>query len=116
MIDDGASVPPIRAMQIVLSQDEDGKSKLDVLDGTFEQVYRLGDAHGRTLFLALGRSKGHLPYRRARQHEATICVRATLAEHDALWSTFLEQDRRLQSQLAEVTRVFVRTQVAPKPG
>ena len=67
------------------------------------------------LFLALSRKQGLLPYRRARQHEGTVCVRASLSEHDALWSEFLELDRRLGAQLAEVTRTFLRTNIEVKP-
>jgi len=100
-------------MQIVVGEDEHGQPKLDVVEGTFEQTYRVGDQPAVALFLALSRKKGLLPYRRARQREGTVCVRATLSEHDALWSEFLELDRRLGSQLAEVTRAFLREHVAP---
>jgi hypothetical protein len=73
-----------------VGEDEHGNPKLDVVEGTFEQMYRVGNHHSVALFLALSRAKGLLPYRRARQHEGTLCVRAALAEHDALWSEFLE--------------------------
>jgi hypothetical protein len=101
-------------MQFVVGEDEHGTPKLDVVDGTFEQSYRVGDQHSATLFLSLSRKRGLLPYRRARQHEGTVCVRATLSEHDALWAEFLELDRLLGAQLAEVTRVFLREQVERK--
>lgn len=103
-------------MQFVVGEDEHGAPKLDVVDGTFEQSYRVGDHYSASLFLSLSRKKGLLPYRRARQHEGTICVRATLSEHDALWSEFLELDRRLGGQLAEVTRAFLRERVETKGG
>lgn len=61
-----------------------GTPKLDVVEGTFEQTYRVGEHHSVALFLALSRKKGFLPYRRARQHEGTLSLRATLSEHDAL--------------------------------
>lgn len=41
-------------------------------------------------------------------------MRATLSEHEALWSEFLELDRLLGAQLAEVTRVFLRERVEPR--
>jgi hypothetical protein len=107
------SIPPTRPTQFVVGEDEHGTPKLDVVEGSLEQTYRVGDHHSVALFLALSRAKGLLPYRRTRQHEGTLCVRATLSEHDALWSEFLELDRRLGSQLAEVTRVFLREHVAP---
>ena len=96
-----------------MGEDEHGTPKLDIVEGTFEQTYRVGEHHSVALFLALSRAKGLLPYRRARQHEGTVCVRTTLSEHDALWSEFLELDRRLGAQLAEVTRVFLREHVKP---
>jgi hypothetical protein len=102
-------------MRIVVTTDESGEPRLSVVDGSFEQIYRLQDHHSTTLFLALSRSKGHLPYRRARQHDSTVCVRATLAEHDALWSSFLELNKHLATQLAAATLAFVRAHVEPKP-
>jgi len=98
-----------------VGEDEHGHPKLDVVEGTLEQTYRVGEQHSVSLFLALSRKKGLLPYRRARQHEGTVCVRATLSEHDALWSEFLELDRRLGGQLAEVTRAFLRQHVGDAP-
>ena len=115
MSNDGCSIPPARPTRFVVGEDEHGNPKLDVIEGTFEQAYRVGDHHSVALFLALSRSKDLLPYRRARQHEGTICVRATLSEHDALWSAFLELDRCLGAQLAEVTRTFLREHVESKP-
>lgn len=108
---DRPSIPPVRPAQFVVGEDERGNPKLDVIEGTFEQSYRVGEHHSVTLFLALSRKRGLLPYRRARQHEGTVCVRATLTEHDALWSEFLELDRRLGSQLVAVTLAFVREHV-----
>jgi hypothetical protein len=108
MSSDRSSIPPERALQFVVGEDEHGQPKLDVVEGTFEQAYRVGDHHSVALFLALSRKRDLLPYRHPRQHEGTVCVRATLSEHDALWSEFRELDRRLGAQLAEVTRVFLR--------
>lgn len=102
-------------MQFVVTEDEHGTPKLDVVEGTFEQTYRVGEHHSVALFSALSRKKGLLPYRRPRQHEGTLSLRATLTEHDALWSEFLELDRELGGQLAEVTRMFLRQRVAPTP-
>jgi hypothetical protein len=102
-------------VQFVVTEDEHGTPKLDVVEGTFEQTYRVGEHHSVALFLALSRKKGLLPYRRPRQHEGTLSLRATLTEHDALWSEFLELDRELGGQLAEVTRLFLRQRVSPTP-
>lgn len=111
---DRSSIPPVRPTQFVVGEDEHGQPKLDIVEGTFEQTYRVGERHSVDLFLALSRRRGLLPYRRARQHEGTVCVRASLSEHDALWSEFLELDRRLGGQLAEVTRTFLRQHVDPR--
>jgi hypothetical protein len=86
-----------------------------VVEGTFEQTYRVGEHHSVALFLALSRKKGLLPYRRPRQHEGTLSVRATLTEHDALWSEFLGLDRELGRQVAEVTHVFLQQRVGRAP-
>lgn len=102
-------------MQFVVVEGEHGTQKLDVREGSLEQTYRVGDRHSVTLFLALSRSRGLLPYRHPQQHEGTLCVRATLAEHDALWSSFLQLDRSLGEQLVQVTLAFVRQHVEPKP-
>ena len=110
------SIPPERPLQIVAGTDAHGDPKLDVVEAAFEQTYRVGGHHSEALFLALSRRKGHLPYRHARQRAGTVCVRATLSEHDALWSEFLELDRQLGSQLAEVTCSFLREHVERKPG
>lgn len=64
--DDTAAVAPERPVRIVVSQDERGESRLEVVEATFEQSYHLRDAYSTTLFLAHFRGKGHLPYRRAR--------------------------------------------------
>jgi hypothetical protein len=114
MVSDGPSIPPERPLEVVVGQDERGDPKLEVIEGEFEQSYRVGGHHCEALFLALSRKRGHLPYRHARQHAGTVCVRATLTQHDALWSEFLELDRQLGSQLAEVTRSFLREHVERK--
>ena len=106
-----AQIPPEGPMRVVVAEDEHGDSKLELIEGAFEQSYRMSGGHAEVLFLALSRQRGHLPYRRARQHAGTVCVRATLSEHEALWSAFLELDRRLGAQLAEVTLTFVREHV-----
>jgi hypothetical protein len=103
-------------MQIVVGTDEQGAARLEVIEGAFEQRYRVGDQHSEALFLALSRKRGHLPYRHARQRAGTVSVRATLSEHEALWSEFLELDRELGSQLAEVTCSFLRKHVERKSG
>lgn len=116
MSSDRPSVPPERPLQIVVDTDEHGAPKLDAIEGTFEQTYRVGGHHSEALFLSLSRKKGHLPYRHARQRAGTVSVRATLSEHDALWSEFVELDRDLGNQLAEVTCSFLREHIERKPG
>lgn len=113
---DRPSIPATHSAQFVVREDEHGNQTLDVVEGTLEQTYRVGDQHSVNLFLAVARKRGLLPYRWARQHEGTVCVRATLSEHDALWSEFLELDRDLGGQLAEVTYAFVRNRVGRPPG
>jgi hypothetical protein len=98
-----------RAMRIVVGTNEAGEPMLQVRDGSFEETYRVGDAYSTTLFLAVCRSQGLLPYRRARQHEGTVCVRASLREHDAAWSRFLELSRQLEAKLMTYTLSFVRS-------
>lgn len=115
MSHDRPSIPPTRPTQFVVGEDEHGTPTLDIVEGTFEQTYRIGEHHSVALFLALVRKRGLLPYRHPRQHEGTVCVRASLSEHDALWSEYRELDRRLGQQLAEVTRVFLRDHVGPAP-
>jgi hypothetical protein len=44
-----------------------------------------------------------------------VCARATLAEHDALWSAFLALDRSLGEHLVQVTLAFVRQHVVQEP-
>jgi len=116
MSSDRPSIPPPRPTQIVEGKDEHGTPTLEVIEGVFEQSYRVGDRHSEALFLGLSRKKGHLPYRRPRQREGTVCVRATLSEHEALWKEFLELDHRLSGRLAEVTSLFLREHVGRDSG
>jgi hypothetical protein len=97
------------AMRIVVGADEAGEPMLKALDGSFEQTYRVGDAYSTTLVLAVCRRQGLLPYRRARQREGTVCVRASLREHDALWSRFLELSRQLDAKLMAYTLAFTKS-------
>ena len=115
MSSDRPSIPPERPLQIVVGTDERGSRTLDVIEAAFEQTYRVGGDHSEALFLALSRKQGHLPYRHARQHAGTVSVRATMSEHGALWSEFLELDRQLSSQLGELTCSFLREHVGRKP-
>lgn len=50
-------IPPARATQFVVSEDEHGTPTLDVVESTFEQTYRVGEHHSVALFLALSRKK-----------------------------------------------------------
>jgi hypothetical protein len=52
-----------RALRIVVGTNEAGEPTLQVQDGSFEQTYRVGDAYSTTLFLAVCRRQGLLPYR-----------------------------------------------------
>jgi hypothetical protein len=115
MSSDRPSIPPERLLQIVVGTDERGDPKLDVIEGAFEETYRVGGHYSEALFLALSREKGHLPYRHARQRAGTVCVRATLSEHDRLWSEFVELDRQLGHRLAAVACSFMREHVERKP-
>ena len=105
----------VEPLRFVETRSADGAPTLEVVEGSFEQSYRVGDAHGTKLFLALCRSRELLPYRHRRQHAGTICVRATFTEHNALWSRFLELSRELETQLLEVTSAFVKANVPPPP-
>lgn len=77
-----------RTLRFIEAKGAHGQPRLKVVQGAFEQSYRVGDAHGTKLFLELCRSRGLLPYRHRRQHSGAVCVRTTLTEHNALWSRF----------------------------
>lgn len=106
---------PIHGVQFVVARDEAGEATLDVISAPLEQTYRVGDTHGTRLFLALCRSRGLLPYRHRRSHAGTISVRASIAEHDALWARYLELDRELQIKLTEFTLAFVKNRIGDAP-
>jgi hypothetical protein len=103
--------PEVKPLQFVVREDEQGEQTLDVVEGSFEQSYRVGDVYTTKLFLDLCRSRELLPYRHRRQHTGTICVRASLREHDALWSQFLLLSRQLEARLHEATLAFVKETV-----
>jgi hypothetical protein len=104
--------PDIEPLQIVVRENDQGEQTLDVLEGSFEKAYGVGSPYTTKLFVDLCRSRGLLPYRHRRQRSSTICVRASLSEHDALWSQFLVLSRQLAAQLHEVTSAFVKAAVA----
>jgi hypothetical protein len=106
---------PNDGIEFVVGRDEAGEAMLDVISAPLEQTYRVGDDHGTRLFLALCRSRGLLPYRHRGNHAGTISVRASLAEHDALWARYLELDRELQIKLTELTLAFVKSRVGDAP-
>lgn len=106
---------PIHGVKFVVARDEAGEATLGVISAPLEQTYRVGDDHGTRLFLALCRSRGLLPYRHRRSHAGTISVRASIAEHDALWARYLELDRELQIKLTELTLAFVKSRVSDAP-
>ena len=103
----------IEPMRVVVRDDGQGGSTLDVVEGSYEQTYRIGDSYTTKLFVDLARSRGLLPYRHRRQHAGTISVRASLSEHDALWSRFLELSRQLEVRLHELTCAFVKASIPP---
>lgn len=106
---------PIHGVEFVVARGESGEATLDVISAPLEQTYRIGDDHGTRLFVALCRSRGLLPYRHRRSHAGTISVRASPAEHDALWACYLELDRELQIKLVELTLAFVKSRVGDTP-
>ena len=106
--------PEIAPLQFVIRENAQGEQTLDVVEGSFEQSYRIGGTYTTKLFVELCRSRGLLPYRHRRQHAGTICVRASLHEHEALWSQFLALSRQLEVRLHEVTLAFVK-EVVPAP-
>ena len=106
--------PEIEPLRFVVRENAQGEQTLDVVEGSFEQSYRIGGTYTTKLFVDLCRSRGLLPYRHRRQHSGTICVRASLHEHDALWSQFLALSRQLEARLHEVTLAFVKDAV-PSP-
>jgi hypothetical protein len=110
-----ASTRPTHGIEFAVVRDAAGEATLDVINHPLEQTYRIGDTHGTKLFLALCRSRGLLPYRHRRSHAGTISVRASLAEHDALWARYLELDRELQIKLTEVTLAFVHSRIGDAP-
>lgn len=110
-----ANTCPIHGVGFVVARDEAGEATLDVISAPLEQTYRVANDYGTRLFLALCRSRGLLPYRHRRSHAGTISVRASIAEHDALWARYLELDRELQIKLTEFTLAFVKSRVGDAP-
>jgi hypothetical protein len=111
----GLESHPAQGLEFVVTRDESGAATLDVISQPFEQTYRIGDEHGTRLFLALCRSRGLLPYRQRGNHVGTISVRASLAEHDALWAQYVALDRELQVELTELSLAFVKRRVGAAP-
>ena len=56
-----------------------------------------------------------LPYRYRRSRAGSISVRASMAEHDALWAHYLDLDCELQIKLTEFTLAFVESRVGDAP-
>ena len=105
--------PEVEPLQFVVRENAQGEQTLDLVEGSFEQAYRVGGVFTTKLFVDLCRSRGLLPYRHRRQRSGTICVRASLSEHEALWSQFDVLSRQLEARLQEVTIAFVKEAVAP---
>jgi hypothetical protein len=75
--------PEVEPLQFVVRENAQGEQTLDLVEGSFEQSYRVGGVFTTKLFVDLCRSRGLLPYRHRRQRSDTICVRASLSEHEA---------------------------------
>jgi hypothetical protein len=110
-----ATTCPIHGVRFAAARGDAGEATLGVINASLEQTYRVGDDHGTRLFVALCRSRGLLPYRHRGNHAGTISVRASIAEHDALWARYLELDRELQIELTELTLAFVKSRVGDAP-
>jgi hypothetical protein len=106
-------LPTMTPLEFVVTPGEGGLSttRLDVRESEFEQAYSLQTPYSYSMFLALCRREGLRAYKRPRQRAMTVCVRTTLAKHDALWQCFSELSRRLDAQLWEVTHQFMREHV-----
>jgi hypothetical protein len=103
-----STVSPAR---FVIAERPDGTPTLDVVEGGFEQRYRVGDSYAGLLFVALCDAHGARAYRRQRLHQGTVCVHTTVSKHDALWKQFLQLSRQLDVRLYDVTQQFVHEQV-----
>ena len=103
-----ADVTPLR---FVVCEHDDGRPTLGVNEAEIEHVYRLREPYSCALFVALCHREGVKAYRRARQHEGTVCVRTTLSQHDALWARFVGLTRKLDEQLARVAQQFIEAEV-----
>ena len=74
--------------------------------------YSLHDPWSRRLFVALCRRYGLRPYRRARQHRSTLCVRAPASFQDnSLWIQFKALDAALRAHLEAITDRVIRAAV-----
>lgn len=105
--------PEVEALRVVVRENASGEQMLELVEGSFERSYGVGSTYTTKLFAELCRSRGLLPYRHARQHKTTVCVRASLSEHEALWSQFLALSSQLTARLHEVTSAFVTAAVPP---
>jgi hypothetical protein len=102
----------VTSMRFVIAEREDGQRILDVVEGEFEQVYRVGDEYSTFLFVALCQREGVKAYRRPRQHAGTVCARTTATTHERVWSRFLLLTEKLDAHLAEATQQFVSDQLS----
>lgn len=107
----GEGESTVTPVKFVIAERPDGTPTLDVVEGGFEQRYRVGDGYAGLLFVALCDAHGARAYRRQRLHQGTVCVHTTVSKHDALWKQFLVLSRQLDARLYEVTQQFVRDEV-----
>ena len=97
----------VTSMRFTIAEGANGQPSVAVVEGEFEQVYRLGDAYSTLLFVALCQREGVTVYRRPRQHDGTVCARTTATTHDRIWSRFLVLTEKLSARLAAATQEFV---------
>ena len=102
-----AELPAVSPLEFIVATGDDGVPSLDVREGEGERVYKVEDMYSRLLFIALCRQHGATVYRRPRQRVVSVCVRTTLAKHDALWQRFLGLSAQLDGRLAEATQEFL---------
>lgn len=101
-----AELPAVSPLEFIVATDE-GVPSLDVREGEGERVYKVEDMYSRLLLIALCRQHGATVYRRPRQRVVSVCVRTTLAKHNALWQRFLSLSAELDGRLAETTQEFL---------
>lgn len=108
-----AELPAVTPLEFVVRAGDGSLSTttLDVRESEFEQAYSLQTPYSYSMFLALCRREGLRAYKRPRQRATSVCVKTTVARHDALWRCFCELSRQLDAQLGEVAHRFMHEHV-----